>query len=431
MKREGSFADTISRAMATIEARDAVRREFAKNRQALIQSTPMALDDDFTAMAVTAGAEGPWQIAKMLPSARLPFDKLFLSFSLDAKRTAAAKAGVHFLDRYDGPAMGLAGFLMESLNPQGTIWKAQLYQEPKGGLSRMSQVESEFIWFFSTTGQFPDLSGYRRINDTLMDHPGRDAAIRAIAEEHMVMTSDVLESVMNAEKDQRIHAVQSFGFQKVVLDGEQYNEVVESQIAQSVRMFLTPSMAAMLDSVKTESKARYSRLLIDIANDLDEMTGMMRFAVSALALINEANPTIVYRKGEGRTFYKGKLHRYMDQRTVSLHVPATKSITAYVSDLFDEVEARRRRHRVRGHWHHSHPDLPVGQKLCRGRPYVDHSWTELNASQDYCPRCTMRRTWVPEKWRGDASIGYVDQRYEIEGEPVRNSAPERRVPGDK
>jgi hypothetical protein len=79
-----------------------------------------------------------------------------------------------------------------------------------------------------------------------------------------------------------------------------------------------------------------------------------------------------------------------------------------LGDYFKHESARRRRHKVRGHWR----VIEKGKRLpvpCNHRP------TMVEGGVGICLACERLIRWIPWFMRGDASLGFVEQDYTVEG----------------
>ena len=115
--------------------------------------------------------------------------------------------------------------------------------------------------------------------------------------------------------------------------------------------------------------------------------GDMRFILTLMQMINVVPIKKVYAQAVQTHYnYKGKNVPYLDHQIVSIEVGKTKVIKV-VDHAFRQAEkehARKRAHEVRGHFR------------------VYHKGTKEE-----------RRTWIKAHQRGDASLGFVRQTWEV------------------
>lgn len=133
-----------------------------------------------------------------------------------------------------------------------------------------------------------------------------------------------------------------------------------------------------------------------------EQIGELRYLITALALLNEVPVRFVPFKPSGHIRAGGRLKPYMASSIVTLEVPATRR---RIRDLREHLKhsgkeaMSKRRHEVRGHWRHA-------DKLPMMHP---ERWERF---EDREGRLRWR-TWIPNHARGDASLGWVRQSYEV------------------
>ncbi len=124
---------------------------------------------------------------------------------------------------------------------------------------------------------------------------------------------------------------------------------------------------------------------IALHGTLNEQGGDLRFLVGALAMINCLPREEVPYKPRGGMRAGGSIKHYLVNRTISIKIPArVRKATSWAHRQMKLTEIRMRRHRVRGHFR-------IIKKLDG----------------------TQERTWVKDHLRGDGSLGWVQQDYQI------------------
>lgn len=103
----------------------------------------------------------------------------------------------------------------------------------------------------------------------------------------------------------------------------------------------------------------------------------------------------------GHRLIGGKRSTYLSTSTVTLHLAPFSQVMRRAKREY----AKRRRYEVRGFWRHH---WYTGSRTC------DHVWDDdpghpLDPLRQVCRSCGLRRTWIANHWRGDASIGFVHQ----------------------
>lgn len=132
---------------------------------------------------------------------------------------------------------------------------------------------------------------------------------------------------------------------------------------------------------------------------LTQWSGVVRRIWSFLATINDI-PVLAREVKTSKGFVaRGSYKRFLDHKTITLHVPIAKDLRVLARHVV--ACARRRAHMVRGHWRKDwrHPQNP----LCK------HEWRV----DQICKLCDGHRLWVHEYQRGDATLGVVMTDYEV------------------
>lgn len=116
---------------------------------------------------------------------------------------------------------------------------------------------------------------------------------------------------------------------------------------------------------------------------IEESRGNARFLVTLLAMINEVPITTELVRHTGSVRMAGQLKSFMSHRTISLVVPV-RARKRYLERALMGAVSKKRRHRVRGHF-------------------------RFYRSKD-------KTVWIEAHERGDASLGWVEQDYEVRTE---------------
>ena len=166
------------------------------------------------------------------------------------------------------------------------------------------------------------------------------------------------------------------------------------------------------DFFETVTQARGNRNIMEpmsemITSEITEFSGMMRWLVIVLAMLNEVptranfiQPMHTMRAGLTRRVPAFEFHR------LTLRLPKTKAIP-YLDRKLRNVERKHMAHKVRQHWR---TYLHVEQACLPD----EHAW-EYDEEHGYalCGKCMGFRRRVPEHVRGDPSLGWVHKEYLI------------------
>ncbi len=150
--------------------------------------------------------------------------------------------------------------------------------------------------------------------------------------------------------------------------------------------------------------------LADIINqEIAEFTGMLRWIVTALAVLNEI-PTRMTHHEPVHQVRAGLTKRLpaFDYHMVTLRVPKTKPV-GYIQRKLSNIERRHRAHEVRGHWR-----TYVNERPC---PREEHAWeTDWENGYRLCGKCESFSRFIREHVRGDRALGWVHKSYIVKKE---------------
>ena len=155
-------------------------------------------------------------------------------------------------------------------------------------------------------------------------------------------------------------------------------------------------------------KAGYETETMDttVQIELAEFTGMMRWLVIVLAMLNEV-PTRSDYVQPSHQMKAGltKRIRAVDYHRLTLRLPKTKPVP-YLERKISGVEHHRKAHEVRAHWR-----TYLHDEHCS---FDDHLW-EYDNDNGYalCGRCMAFRRRIREHVRGDPNLGWVRKDYVI------------------
>jgi hypothetical protein len=144
-----------------------------------------------------------------------------------------------------------------------------------------------------------------------------------------------------------------------------------------------------------------------ISDEIAEFTGMMRWLVAVLAMLNEV-PTRANFIQPSHTMRHGLTKRgaAFDFHRLTLRLPKVKPIP-FLERHLSNVERKHKAHKVRQHWR---TYLHVDQQCLP----EEHAW-EYDNEHGYalCGKCMAFRRRIPEHVRGDPSLGWVHKDYLI------------------
>ena len=129
----------------------------------------------------------------------------------------------------------------------------------------------------------------------------------------------------------------------------------------------------------------------------------LRFIVAALALLNHAPVKFVPFRPSGYLRPRFENRPFMTTNVITLEIPASRRRVKDINHQLKSISGgwHNRRHQVRGHWRVA--DTQISEKWERFYdPMTEkHRW----------------RLWIDNHERGDASLGWVTSRYNVEAAP--------------
>jgi hypothetical protein len=146
-----------------------------------------------------------------------------------------------------------------------------------------------------------------------------------------------------------------------------------------------------------------------IITETTEFTGMMRWIVTVLAMLNEVpvRTNYVQPMHQVRTGLTGKV-KALDYHRVTLRLPKTKPVP-YIERYLRNTSRKHKAHPVRSHWRTYMPDLP--KAWCRPD---EHDWTyDYEEGYRLCGKCMAYSRLIHEHVRGDPSLGWVHHDYVV------------------
>jgi len=139
----------------------------------------------------------------------------------------------------------------------------------------------------------------------------------------------------------------------------------------------------------------------------ERFSGDVRNAWTFLLWLNQPTRTIFTSVPAYRSIKKGKLRVYKAHRVVNIQIGKVRSVRkAY---LLGAPPLPKRRHRVRGQFHHHGGDTNCSHEW----PMEPRKSYDGNDVWD-CQKCGRKRWWVQRHMRGDATLGYVTKEYEVD-----------------
>ena len=369
------------------------RRKIAGRIKSLgVSSRRYLVDEETTAAASRLGVSHPEILGQVLRRARAPFDKIWLEWSLRTQLTAVG-APVY----PDAPER--CGVFVEKVHPT-----RPLYRMTEAGVY---SIDSNRYGYLSPVSILFDCDDANAV-------PGDDDHLIATA----VLNSMRLRGVQTSDGKNVPSSVMTPAFAQNLIDTtylasayqEQLDDPLDDQeriqrnlqctaVSRHAKWSFTPVVSDTLPAVLKGPNTKYRRDIEGLIQErITECSGMWRFVISLLYLLNEreyVESDETWRAGKAR-FTGGGFVPYLEFRRTRIKLPPPIVIARGTRALAEGLP--RRRHEVSGHWCVSHT---------RGDPSCDHVYVNETDARQTCPLCGHKRWWRNNHERGDASLGYV------------------------
>ena len=368
-------------------------------RQAMRQAQKFVLDNEFVAYAThISNNVKPEKLLARLHLATLPYEVTWIEFDLHVKvREMRRFHGLQGVPDGVSPRMGI---LLERIND--TMCTVTMVGE-----------DHDIVR--------PNLTGYifstdertLNFNQVFNGMTPFDAAYRADRLKKMPLFEDVMNQPGSAELMRRVAHGSLWGY-----SGGDSSGVVRST-SDLVTHIALPSFlqrhgelgfTRFYDFFENTGRTIVKRMPAFskmISNEITEFSGMMRWLVCVLAMLNEV-PTRSEYVMPSHTMRWGLIKRgkAFDYHRLTLRLPKTKPVP-YLERKLSNVERKHKAHKVRQFWRtYLHAD-----HQCKPE---EHAW-EYDDEHGYalCGRCFAYRRRIPEHVRGDPSLGWVHKDYVI------------------
>ncbi len=201
-------------------------------------------------------------------------------------------------------------------------------------------------------------------------------------------------------------------------DPDKAQTVLPEALAMHAAAGVSPFFRSMVTLFDKERKRGDLRVWLDqYRNEVKEHTGLMRWLVGVLCILNEVPIEVKEAKGlPGGRRQGGSLsnsQRRFEHRVVTLKLPRVKNRYRYVArKMMGGI--RKRRHVVEEHWrtYLSKEPCPIDQGL--PIPVRHHAW-EVDHENGYrlCEKCGSYSRLIHEHQRGDISLGWVTKEFKV------------------
>jgi len=389
-----------------------VEQDCIMQRSLIKRSARFTLDDEFVEMATrVAGTASPEKMKQMTQMATLPYEVTYLELNLHVKvRTSATLAG--YGDEYEihSTVPKRLGLLLKRDMTRPTSWAMFLigplafregdieeHVTTLPGVYLFDADETGPLHKVGAAGQAPFISrnaiGIENVTPVDIFN-----GMRAMSWGYSF--AEVTDSALEEKVGET--------FRKL---GKKTPPMLEPHSSLSVNAFYQAVLDCLPERASTtELNNMIQSWFMDFSVGLKENSGILRWVVTVLAMLNEVPTTSnhVVKPGSQRI---GLHHKnLLDHHRLSLKLPKTRPIQFIERKLRHAIAAKKRAHEVRSHWRTYQTELSC-------KP-ADHKW-EYDHSAGYrlCEICESYGRLIPEHIRGDETLGWVRKDYVLEANP--------------
>ncbi len=352
-------------------AKTPIQKEMVKYRDDVTKAVKFTLGDDAMYHIVVRGTQDHTKLPERVPLACLPYETVWLEYDNHTRIRAQHSIGTSDLPDERTPRR--AGFLLRRAYDRPTAWNATKVFDPRSGMNGLSAL----VYMFDAESDRPIevLGAYSNIAERALryGYPGNDL--------------DELKRALNCPL---------WGYSQITSHTAMLEKLF-NHASYSFEPAYLSLMEAMVQTGKWTTKTT-EKILTEAVT---ENAGDMRFLTTALALINEVPVTYTDDTRQGSFLAGGRPRKFFSNSIITLNVPAMKrrSVMQFL-DRAAAKAAKRKRHRVRGHWRTA--DKPRGALW---EMYVDRETGQARY-----------RRWIEHHLRGDASMGWVNQEYNVKAQ---------------
>lgn len=364
----------------------------ARLREKLRNSQRYYIIEDVTRAATRLGVNHPNILLEMLHRARAPFDRMWIEWPLDPQMEEAQR----FLE-YDAPAR--VGCFVELMSDEEPIYRLTMIGGPPRN-ERSSQISipqvAVLYHLHTPIHEVRNLeTGAIRIAQDIGSKTRR-TLVGAAYMEHVDDGADEEEKRQRTEYCNQLTEYASWIVNPMLANW--HRAVMSGKHDHRKLGMTTPGITGIVED-RNEVLTPKQGLMQGVINGVNEYSGMWRFAVATLALINAHNfiQQEGFRFGKTRTqLVSGNVIPYLDHIMVRLKLPRHVVEKKMLKSLAEA--SPRKRHGVAGSWREWHH---------RGDPDCDHAYIDVTQTRQRCTICGHAQWWVPAYQRGDARLGFV------------------------
>lgn len=355
----------------------AVKHQYGQYALQLRQAQAFNLDDSTVRLISDLSHASPQRMRDRLGVARLPFPITWIEFNFRAKVQHAFAQGI--AEDVNETTPDRVGFLLRQVNGDPDRWTLTEFSSKTEDRTpdqlRAGVLPGVFVVDLLARSPFKDRS--------ILFHTGGKPM--PLDETDQVDLHDSIAQLgwgyFNA------HANTLGGPATITLD----DLARPKELRDTLGIHVEPMNTMLQHNVKKTFEEVFTFAM--------ESRGDVRFAVTALALLNEVPCEFVTSRPAGRIITSSGSRPFLESRTVTINVPTKRRRYLIDQRLRNvESESRKKRHRVRGHWRTSDKFAGPGWQWRYSERYGRYRWA----------------LWISDHERGDAALGWVDHTYEVQ-----------------
>jgi hypothetical protein len=349
-------------------------------RMALRQAKRFVLDDAFVAQVVRKAASQPTKMINLCHLANLPFDRVWIEFSNNARVDAQFELGTSREGR-KGKDCGTAAFLLERHKPD------------QPGTYLVSHAGDNGQEDFDSTPIGPAAYGIDVGGLAMVKTFGGMCAAEFYKNESYVTQ----------------HKVNGFGWGYFTpqSDGKLAFAVTEELERRGITTVEPRFFGPLIGTARDlDSDTKFDAALRYFNDDLIEGRGNLRFIVALLAMLDTC--PIEYRHRAAKGYKRMRLRNvsYLDSHELTIHCGRRRIVNVVDESIKERLGGwHNARHSVRGFWRNA--EYGVGLRGCL------HEAVERDGNYALCGKCQRLLVWVDHHQRGDAALGYVSHDYRV------------------
>lgn len=392
--------------------------EMIRYRPVLREANRFLLDDEFVELATElSGKSMPEDMKRRMPIATLPYETTWLEFNLRVKVAKSISMSADPSKPVDPRTPERVGILLQRDRNRPTAWAMTLvgpFDTPKDRGKPITAIAHQAVVLFDASD-----NGHHHSHPTAGYEPFHITTTRNQVPGKRTMTwiKDMVDPP-SMEGQLLTRGLRGFPWgyaDSGEIKGTPVGSIIDKSASYTPEFLLrhtqiavSPMFMKVYDHYDREKdQDGLFEWIKDYTQDLIENTGLLRWVITVLAMLNEVPTRSTQVQPRGSRLMGHSIKGYLDYHRVSLQLPKTKPLS-FVQRSIDHAQAlHHRAHMVREHWR-----TYVTERACKP---ADHDW-EYDHPNGYrlCCKCESYGRLIHEHKRGDESLGWVKKEYVLE-----------------